>query len=149
MRKCCARVLSDFECNVVRYYVVRCNIMRPLRKEMKLIFLLFPSAQRCLWHVLDILEFFFRKERVFPYLFCISVFCIFSAVYLCLYLLNLYLYTCLCVSLFLFCVFLSVFLCFCASGDVSLESWQRQPKSHHPTRFLFDLLFSICSSTTC
>ena len=111
---------------------------------MKLIFLLFLSAQRCLWHVLDILEFFFRKERVFPYLFCISVFCIFSAVYLCLYLLNLYLYTCLCVSLFLFCVFLSVFLCFCASGDVSLESWQRQPKSHYPTHFLFDLLLSIC-----
>ena len=113
--------------------------MRLLRIEMKLSFLLF-SVQRGVFYF----RILSRKERVFPYLFCISVFCIFSAVYLCLYLLNLYLYTCLCVSLFLFCVFLSVFLCFCASGDVSFESWQRQPKSHYPTHFLFDLLFSIC-----
>ena len=111
---------------------------------MKLIFPLFLSAQRCLWHLLDILDFFSEKKEFSLICFVFLYFVFFLLCTYVLSLLNLYLYTCLCVSLFLFCVFLSVFLCFCASGDVSLENWQRQPKSHYPTHFLFDLLFSIC-----
>ena len=130
------------QCSTILGYKVQYSEVTDDRNEIELPPLL--SAQRCLWHVLYILEFCPEKKESSRICFVLMYFVFFLLCTYVLYLLNLYLYTCLCVSLFLFCVFLSVFLCFCASGDVSLESWQRQPKSHYPTHFLFDLLFSIC-----
>ena len=132
------------QCSTILRYKVQYSEVTEDRNEIEL-----PPLSQCTEVSLacfGCFRIFFRKERVFPYLFCISVFCIFSAVYLCLYLLNLYLYTCLCVSLFLFCVFLSVFLCFCASGDVSLESWQRVTTLH---TFCLICSSQYVSSTTC
>ena len=131
MRKCCARVLSDFECNVVRHWVVKCNILRPLRIEMKLIFLLFLSAQRCLWHVLDILEFF-QKRKSFPLFvlyFCILYFFCCVPMFIFTKFVFVHMSLCFLVLVLCFLVCLFVFLCLwrCLSWKLATPTQESLP----------------------
>ena len=134
------------QCSTILRYKVQYSEVTEDRNELPPLL----SAQRCLWHVLYILEFCPEKRKFSLICFVLMYFVFFLLCAYVFYLLNLYLYKYLCVCL----CSCSVFSCLSFCVFVPLAMSLLKAGNANPRVTTLHIFYLICSSqyvssTTC